>query len=117
MEEESLVELRVLHTMQECISQRNQGLVDRKGEEKLDGRIKMLKLPDKGGWEAVDAYETDPVYDDDEDNKKWKRAVRQVKEDAESKRKKAAWRGQSGSGFRGGYGGYYGASRRGGFGG
>ena len=87
----------------------------RKGEEKLDERIKMLKLADKGGWEAVDAYVTEPVCDDDEDDKKWKRAVRQVKEDAESKRKKTVWRGLSG--YRGGYGGYYGVSRRGGFGG
>ena len=32
--------------------------VVKKGEEKLDERIKMLKLADKGGWEAVDAYVT-----------------------------------------------------------
>ena len=50
--------------------------VVRKGEEKLDERIKMLKLADKGGWEVVDAYVTEPVCDDDEDDKKWKRAVR-----------------------------------------
>ena len=89
--------------------------VVRKGEEKLDERIKMLKLADKGGWEVVDAYVMEPVCDDDEDDEKWKRAVRQVKEDAESKRKKTVWRGLSGN--RGGYGGYYGVSRRGGFGG
>ena len=89
--------------------------VVRKGEEKLDERIKMLKLADKGGWEAVDAYVTEPVCDDDEDDKKWKRAVRQVKEDAESKRKKTVWRGRSV--YRGGDGGDYGVSRRGGFGG
>ena len=89
--------------------------VVKKGEEKLDERIKMLKLADKGGWEAVDAYVTEPVCEDDEDDKKWKRAVRQVKEDAESKRKKTVWRGMAG--YRGGYGGYYGASRRGGYGG
>ena len=59
-----------------------------------------------------------PVCDNDEDDKKWKRAVRQVKEDAESKRKKIAWRGLSG--YRGGYSGcgqYFGARKRGGFGG
>ena len=88
-----------------------------RGEEKLDGAIKILKLADKGGWEAVDAYVTDPVCDDDEDDKKWKMVLMQVKEDLESNRKKAAWRGQSGSGYRGGYEGYYGGSRRGGFGG
>ena len=33
----------------------------RKGEEKLDKRIKMLKLANKGGWEVVDAYVTEPV--------------------------------------------------------
>ena len=44
--------------------------VVRKGEEKLDERIKMLKLADKGGWEAVDAYVTEPVCVDDEDDKK-----------------------------------------------
>ena len=53
----------------------------------------------------------EPVCDDDEDDKKWKRAVRQVKEDAESKRKKTSWRGLSG--YRGGYGGYFGGNRRG----
>ena len=42
------------------------------GEEKLDERIKMLKLADKGGWETVDAYVTEPVCDDDEDDQKWK---------------------------------------------
>ena len=41
--------------------------------------------------------------------------MRQVKEDAKSKRKKTVWRGLSG--YRGGYVGYYGVSRRGGFGG
>ena len=46
--------------------------VVRKGEEKLHERIKMLKLADKGGWEAVDVYVTEPVCDDDEDDKKWK---------------------------------------------
>ena len=42
----------------------------RKGEEKLDERIKILKLGDKGGWEAVDAYVTEPVWVNDEDDKK-----------------------------------------------
>ena len=50
--------------------------VVRKGEEKLDERIKMLKLADKGGWEAVDAYVIESVCDNDEDDKKLKRAVR-----------------------------------------
>ena len=89
--------------------------VVRKGEKKLEERIKMLRLADKGGWDAVDAYVMEPVCEDDEDDRKWKRAVRQVKEDAENKRKKTVWRGLSG--YRGGYGGYYGVSRRGGFGG
>ena len=66
--------------------------VVRKGEEKLDERINMLRLADKGGWDVVDAYVTEPVCDNDEDDKKWKRAVRQVKEDAEGKRKKTVWR-------------------------
>ena len=38
--------------------------VVRKGEDKLDCSIKVLKLTNKGGWEAVDAYVTDPVCDD-----------------------------------------------------
>ena len=44
--------------------------VVRNGEEKLDERIKMLKLADKGGWGAVDAYVTELVCDDDKDDKK-----------------------------------------------
>merc|ERR1712112_95563 len=56
-----------------------------------------------------------PLLVNEEDDKKWKRAVRQVKEDAESKRKKTVWSGLSG--YRGGYGGYFGASKRGSFGG
>ena len=62
--------------------------VVRNDEEKLDERIKMLKSADKGGLEVVGAYVTEAVCDNEEDDKKWKRAVRQVKEDAESKRKK-----------------------------
>ena len=42
----------------------------RKGEDKLDVRINVLKLADKGGWVTIDNYVTDPVCHDDEDHKK-----------------------------------------------
>ena len=95
--------------------------VVRKDEKEIDGRIKMLKLADKALWEAVENYVMEPLCDNNEDDRKWKREKEEAKENQESRKKKSSWRGQSG--FRGGsyerdgYGGYYGGSHRGGFGG
>ena len=76
-----LLEFEYVTALENCF-RRNGGTIPptieevvKKGEEKLDERIKMLKLADKGGWEAVGTYVTEPVCDNDEDDKKWKRAV------------------------------------------
>ena len=63
----------------------------------------MLRMADKASWLAVDKYVTDPLCLDDEDDRKWKRAVREAKEEADSKRKGSFGnRGQT-NGHRDGY--------------
>ena len=59
----------------------------KKGEKKIEERIKMLRLADKASWLALDKYVTDPLCNTEEDDRKWKKAVREAKEEAESKRK------------------------------
>ena len=44
--------------------------VVRKGERVIDERIKVLKLADKGGWLAVDKYQSDPLCDGSDDDKR-----------------------------------------------
>ena len=56
------------------------------GEKEIDNRIKMLKMADKASWLAVDKYAADPLCDNDEDDKKWKAAVKEAKEE-QAKRK------------------------------
>ena len=52
---------------------------------------------------AVDKHITDPLCLDDEDDRKWKRAVREAKEEVENKRKGSFGnKGQSG-GYKDGY--------------
>ena len=46
------------------------------GEREVNERIKMLRMADKVSWSAVDKYVTDPLCDNDEDDKKWKAAVK-----------------------------------------
>ena len=59
----------------------------KKGERKIEERIKMLRMADKASWLAVDKYVTDPLCLNDEDDRKWKKAVREAKEEADNKRK------------------------------
>ena len=60
----------------------------RKGEREIDLRIKMLRHANKASWTAVDNRVTDPLCDNDEDYKRYKKAVREAKEElAESRRK------------------------------
>ena len=61
--------------------------VVRQGEEKIDERLQMLKMMDKVSWLAVDEYVADPLCKDEEDDKRWKKAVREAKEDAQSRRR------------------------------
>merc|ERR1712041_12420 len=56
------------------------------GEKEIDNRIKLLKMADKASWSAVEKYAADPLCDDDEDDKKWKAAVKEAKEE-QAKRK------------------------------
>ena len=56
--------------------------VVKRGEEKIDEQIKMLKMADKVSWLAIDNYVTDPICEDDEDDERWKRVVREVKEES-----------------------------------
>merc|ERR1712082_372656 len=51
------------------------------GEKEIDYRIKLLKMADKGSWSAVEKYAADPLCDDDEDDKKWKAALKEAKEE------------------------------------
>lgn len=50
--------------------------VVRKGEE-LDLRIKILRMADKASWLAVNDYVMDLLCENEEDDRKWKRTVRE----------------------------------------
>ena len=56
--------------------------VVRRGEEKIDEMLKMLKMADKVSWLVVYEYVADPLCKNEEDDKRWKKAVREAKEDA-----------------------------------
>ena len=47
----------------------------------------MLRMADKALWLLVDNYVTDLFCENEEDDRKLKRAVREAKEEAETKRK------------------------------
>ena len=46
----------------------------------------MLRMADKASWLAVDKYVADPLCDNDEDDKKWKAAVKEAKEEQTKKK-------------------------------
>ena len=56
------------------------------GEKEIDERIKMLRMADKASWLAVDKYVADPLCDNDEDDKKWKQAIKEAKEEQTKKK-------------------------------
>ena len=56
------------------------------GEKKVDDRVKMLKMADQASWLAVDKYIADPLCNDAEDDRKWKAAMKEAKEE-QNKRK------------------------------
>ena len=74
--------------------------VTKKGEQELDLRIKMLRNTDKASWLAVDNFVTDPFCENDKDDKKWTRAVREAKEEAEMKKKAVAAKRNQGAGYK-----------------
>ena len=61
--------------------------VVKRGERKIDERIKCLRLVDKASWLAVDHYVRDPLCSTEEDDRKWKRAVKEAKEEVENRRR------------------------------
>ena len=65
----------------------------------MDLCIKMLWMANKASWGAVYNYVMDPLYETEEDDRKWKLAVREAKEDAESRSKAQAARKGSGQSY------------------
>ena len=60
-------------------------LLVKKGEKEINNRIKVLKMADRLSWAAVDKYQADPLCDGDKDDRRWKQAVKEVKEEKEKK--------------------------------
>ena len=60
--------------------------VVKKGEKEINDRIKVLKMADRVSWSAVDKYQADPLCDGDEDDKRWKQAVKEAKEERDRKK-------------------------------
>ena len=56
------------------------------GEKEVNERIKMLRMADKVSWSDVDEHVTDPLCDNDEDDKRWKVAVKEAKEEQSKKK-------------------------------
>ena len=46
----------------------------------------MVRMADKASWLAVDKYVADPLCDNDKDDKKWKQAIKEVKEEQTKKK-------------------------------
>ena len=53
----------------------------RKGEKGNNLRIKMFKLANKALWEAMDNYLTELLCDDDEDVRRWNKAIKEAREE------------------------------------
>ena len=66
-------------------------------------RIKILRMANKPLWLSLDKYVMDLLCNNNRDDQKWKRAVREVKEEAESKRKAVIAKKGQGSGCRDGF--------------
>ena len=60
--------------------------VVKKGEKEINDRIKILKMADRVSWTAVDKYRADLLCDGDEDDKRWKQAVKEAKEERDRKK-------------------------------
>ena len=60
-------------------------LLVKKGEKEINNRIKVLKMADRVSWAAVDKYQADPLCDGDKDDKKWKQAVKEAREEKDKK--------------------------------
>ena len=60
------------------------------GEKEINGRIKILTMADKVSWMAVEKFIADPLCDNAEEDKRWKQAMREVKEE-QAKRKNGGY--------------------------
>ena len=88
-------QLEIQQCVDDAIRQLEEGEQDaastslQQGKKLISGRIKMLKLADREGWGAVNAYLTDNIADDAEDEKRIRKAVKHAKEAALSSKKPA----------------------------
>ena len=97
---------------------KGEGLIDvkqviRAGMVEVDRRNKLVKITDseKLSWKVVDHYTKDPLMDDEDDEKRLKKARKQAEEDDQKFKKEAMGKNESVrqfGGYRGGYGGGYG---------
>ena len=60
-------------------------LLVKKGEKEINNHIKVLKMADRVFWAEVDKYQADPLCDGDEDDRRWKQAVKEAKEEKDKK--------------------------------
>ena len=75
----------------------------KKGEKEINSRIKELKMADRVSWATVDKYQADTLCDGDEDDKKWKQAVEEAREEKDKRRNYSSRRDRRSSAVR--YGG------------
>ena len=101
------------------------------GEKLVADREKHLRMADNSSWLAVDKYITDPLTENESDEKRWKKAKKEAEDEMEKKRLardklpggrgqyggRSARNGGYGSGFRAGSGASYDSYRAGGYGG
>ena len=87
--------------------------VVKKGEKEINNCIKVLKMADRVSWSAVDKYQADPLCDGEEDDRKWKQAVKEAKEEREKMKGYSGRRDRRNSPVRySGRNGYYNRDRR-----
>ena len=56
------------------------------GEKEIDSRIKILRMADKVSWAAVEKFVSDPLCDNDEEDRRWKQAIKEAKEEMAKRR-------------------------------
>ena len=56
------------------------------GEKEIDGRIKILRMADKVSWAAVEKFVSDPLCDNGEEDRRWKQAIKEAKEELAKRR-------------------------------
>ena len=56
------------------------------GEKEINGCIKILRMADKVSWMAVEKFIADPLCDNDEEDRRWKQAIKEAKEEQAKRR-------------------------------